>query len=260
MKFPKILIAAPLLFSLIGCGSNQGYAGKYSFQLGTNEGTHAAISITLEDNPYENADEDIKQYNPKTFKLHIDINGVVIGGDSSNTSENSSSEAISSEEELLIENPFTDFSWMTGYYYTDGKQEKTGELLHLGIDILDQYTISPRLTEKIIYATVNSSEINVVIPVSFNDLFYQLYWYGYRIASLIDVIEPVNVLEENPDFAPFFVGNDIGTHPTPEAIQAIKDYQNKRYETKPEGYDDSEEIFNNYHDFHTLNMGLKKNA
>ena len=255
----------------MGCSSNQGYVGTYAFQLGANEGTHTSISLTLTNEAYPTEDPTLQANNPKKFKLAFDINGLnsdtlFPSSESEPTSEPSSEQTSetsseqTSEEQDDSEIPFGDLSMFEGYYYTLGEQEKTGELLHLGIKLLNLVDISPIITEKILYATVNNSEINVTVPVSLKDLYYQLYWYGYRVGSLIEAMEPVNLYEEDPLFESVLAGNKPGTHPSKEAISSIAKYQKNRTATKPENYLETEMIFDTYHDFHTLNMGLKKNA
>ena len=247
----------------MGCSSNQGYVGTYAFQLGANEGTHTSISLTLTNETYPTEDPALQVNNPKKFKLAFDINGInsdtLFSSSESEPASEPSSEQTS-EEQSGSEIPFGDLSIFEGYYYTLGEQEKTGELLHLGIKLLNLVDISPIITEKILYATVNNNEINVTVPVSLKDLYYQLYWYGYRIGSLIEAVDPVNLYEEDPLFESVLAGNKPGTHPSKEAISSIVKYQKNRTATKPENYMETEAIFDNYHDFHTLNMGLKKNA
>lgn len=270
MKYPKLLVTLPFLFSMVGCGGRGSYIGTYSFQLGSNEGTHTAIHLELTNDPFTTDNPELAKFNPKRFKLDFDINGFSSKEvrNNSSSSEPSSSESVSSEnvssEEEPSEptiDPFADFDAFQGYYYTNGEMEKTGELLHLGIDLLDIFEISPEVTELILYATVTPTEINVVIPVSLNDLYYQLYWYGYRVGSLFEAIEPVNLYEEDKSFFELaLAGNKPGTHPTKDVITAIQDYQKKREEDKPAGYQTTEKLFSNYRDFHTLNMGLKKNG
>lgn len=260
MKITKIFTLLPILLAVIGCNIRGSYAGKYSFQLGTTEGTHAAIFMELEDTPYEGENSEIKALNAKKFNLTFDINGLSLTNSSSEETEEATNEEVSNEEESSKEKQIIDFKKLSGYYYTANEQTKAGEILHLGIELLDMIDIPPELTELILYATVSSSSIDILVPVSFDDLFFQLYWYGYRIASIEDVFDPTNILEENPDFIPLFENNKPGTHPSKEAIEAIKTYQEKRSKEKPEGYQENEDMFIKYRDFHTLNMGLKKNG
>ena len=281
MKCPKLLLTVPFLFSIMGCGGNGSYAGTYSFQLGQKQGTHAAITITLMQDDFPTENPELQKYNPKRFTIDFDIGGITPGGNSnestptsetSQTNETSqtseTSQASESSEEPGTINPpssinemLSDFTMISGYYYTNNEHVKTGEVLHLGISLLnDEYNIGPEITEKILYSTINSGELTVVIPVSFEDLFYQLYFYGYRVGSILEIIDPVNIIEEDPAMAATVGEQNIGKHPTKEQITIIQSYQTKRQNDKPEGYRNTEEKFVNYRDFHTLSMGLKKNG
>lgn len=269
MKFPKMFLAVPLLFSVVSCGSTEeNLAGTYSFQLGSQEGTHAAIHLNLLKEAYK---EDAVK---KKFTLEFDlggnselagifdilgkipdfINGETSEGDSSSqgaTSEYTTSEGTSESTPAAI----------TGYYYVDDAALKEGQIIHLGVDLFGVTEISPSVMEKLIYATYASDTITVSIPVSITDLAYQLYWYGYRIGSISDIFEPVSLLEKDPAFfTEVLKGNDLGTHPTPEVVAKIQQYQKDRKEAQPEDYETFEDYYTSFRNYHTLKMGLKKNG
>lgn len=279
MKAKKLILLVPMLLSLAACnGSKDSIAGTYSFQLGSNEGTHAAIHLMLSDDPYSDGDLDTPA---KKFSLTFDIKGEddgndmfstigtiaeLLGGDedtsessseTTSSSETSSTEATSSEA-TTSESP--DVS-VHGYYrmlelsLDDGS---TVNYLSMGISILDEYEISPFIVEKIMYATYSDDAVTVVVPVSIKDLFYQLYWYGYRISSLSSLLNPVKLPEENP----LLKYNTVGTKPTAEQAKDIAAYQKKRQADAKEGiitnYEEGEEIYNDYFVYHTLSMGLNK--
>ncbi|MCR4879979.1 MAG: hypothetical protein K5906_03375 [Bacilli bacterium] len=279
MKAKKLILLVPMLLSLAACnGSKDSIAGTYSFQLGSNEGTHAAIHLMLSDDQYSDGNLDTPA---KKFSLTFDIKGEddgndmfstigtiaeLLGGDedtsessseTTSSSETSSTEATSSEA-TTSESP--DVS-VHGYYrmlelsLDDGS---TVNYLSMGISILDEYEISPFIVEKIMYATYSDDAVTVVVPVSIKDLFYQLYWYGYRISSLSSLLNPVKLPEENP----LLKYNTVGTKPTAEQAKDIAAYQKKRQADAKEGiitnYEEGEEIYNDYFVYHTLSMGLNK--
>ncbi|MCQ2742666.1 MAG: hypothetical protein MJ239_05145, partial [Bacilli bacterium] len=87
--------------------------------------------------------------------------------------------------------------------------------------------------------------INVCIPVSLNDLAFQLYWYGYRI-DIQNIFESEVPVEELPQDQ----HHQIGTHPNTEDIKAIRETEIAK------GL--SVNMFEEYRDYHTLTMGLRK--
>ncbi len=281
MKAKKLILLVPMLLSLAACnGSNDSIAGTYSFQLGSNEGTHAGIHLMLSDEFYTDGDLETPA---KKFSLTFDIKGQDEGSDMfstigsiaelmgeddedssesssevSSSSETSSSSEVTSESESSSEDP--DVS-LHGYYrmleleLDDGSKVN---YLSMGINVLDEYEISPFIVEKIMYATYSDDAVTVVVPVSIKDLFYQLYWYGYRISGLSSLLNPVKLPEENP----LLKYNTVGTKPTAEQAKDIAAYQKKRQEDYKAGvitnYEAGEEIYNDYFVYHTLSMGLNK--
>ena len=274
MKFPKLFIGLSLLLSLVGCSSNGGsIAGEYRFQLGPDTGTYTAIKLEMSN---ESAGvEDIPS--AKKFTLRFILSGesmdaesllaalfkdmqepkyapLMNGTSSEPTSEQPSQEATASSS--VVEDKYI----MQGYYYTDGQRLKEGEVVHLGLNVFGLFEVDPSITEKLLYATYGGDVINVVIPVSIDDLFLQLYWYGYRISTIEDLINPTSLKEEDPRFEEYLTNNGLGTHPNELQIQAFKAYQKERQINKPEGYSSGEDFYVNYRDFHTLKMGLNRNG
>ena len=78
------------------------------------------------------------------------------------------------------------------------------------------------------------------IPVSFDDVYYQLYWYGKDIKINIEQFD-ISIVDVTP--------HDLGTHPKAEEIEAI----NKTFETEHQGC-----LISTFRDFNQVKMGLIK--
>ena len=267
MRLPRLLLTLPLLLlSLTSCNGNGSLKGTYSFQLGSKFKTYAAIELSLTDDPFvTETGEDTKKFSltfesnasnkyTDIFEILSGLDDIVI--DENNPEPTGESETTSEESSSEGQKPVS--ITINGYYYTDDTKNKDGQVIHLGLNILDQVDINPSIIEKLIYSYISGSTITVVVPVSINDLLFQLYWYGYRAGSVIDLIEPVYFVDESPKVKEFLVDNNIGTHPSKEQIALIKEYQKERQETKPEGYVQTESTFVNYRDFYTIGIGLRK--
>ena len=248
MKLKKLLLTLPLLFSLASCGEEPSLVGTYSFQLGASDSTHVGITFDLTDEPYES----VLVSDAKKYTLSFDIGGDVFG-------------ALSTAASLIEEtgedqgedgDPVT----ISGYYTVGDYDSDGNRVLNLGVELLgEELTIPPSIMEKIMYATIAGDEINVVIPVSLEDLQYQLYWYGYRVSDISDIMSPVNLMEEDPAFfgALYASGNGIGTYPNDTQVGLIKTYQQER-KTKASDYREAEDIFLSFHKHHTITMGFIK--
>ena len=274
--FKKLFLVIPMLFSIASCsGGEKTYAGTYSFQLGSDEGTHAGIHLKLTDDP---AEKKVDDQDTKKFALQFDIgasgsSGVfgmikhldkvlevinTVGIDTTSIDEI----VRKIEEETTdddIEVPLT----INGYYYfkeVKNAKDKDETRLMMGIEFGETISIDEKLVEMVMYSTYANDTVNVVIPVSVEDFLFQLYWYGYRVAGLDSLTKPVALPEENA----FMHYNQVGSHPTKEEVEEIQKYQLQR-EAKHEAgdlkdYELGEFIYNSYHDYHTLSMGLAKDG
>ena len=287
MKLKKLILLVPMLLSLSACnGGKDTVAGTYSFQLGSDNSTHTGIHLTLTDDDFGKEIEGVGE--TKKFSLEFDVaaQGVNVAGFFINFDDlkellngntelidqyvapvknaNDSSETTSSEESSEDQK-----TTITGYYYVTEEtvKEASGRIvtenrLHLGVTVLDDYQIDDDIVEKILYATITDTAVNVVIPVSIMDFLYQLYWYGYRISSLDELFDPTDLEVESNKVLKH---HDVGTHPgqgdeTKErAIEIIQGYQRDRKETAT-NYHIAEDLFLNYRDYHTLDMGLTKDG
>ena len=155
---------------------------------------------------------------------------------------------------------------INGYYYVDNTDNKND--LHMGIFLKDygiEEDVPYYIVEKILYAYISDDTVNVVIPVSIKDFLYQLYWYGYRIAGLDSLANPIYLPDENP----FFVEHEIGHAPSitndedKAYIENVKAWQTERSKGEhldKNAYEVGEVIYKDYHPYHTLTMGLAKDG
>ena len=281
--FKKLFLLVPLLFAVASCSGPKSPAGTYSFQLGSDKGTHAGIHLLLTEDAVEVEDQE----DAKRFELTFDLGASASGGifgvvthlDKLIEFVNNHTEAdIPSSIEDLIkrvtdgeepsEDPESEFK-LTGYYYiandvTNAEGRKENRLM-MGFDIpfFSGVNIPADIVEMVMYAVYTEDNINIIIPVSLEDLLFQLYWYGYRID---DLRAPVDLHEENP----LLKHNPIGSHPIEDDeqnihnVKDIQDYQKNRERLHDEGklddYGTLEFLYNSYHDYHTLTMGLAKNG
>lgn len=96
----------------------------------------------------------------------------------------------------------------------------------------DISNVTPEQTAKFVYTTINASTLTFNIPVSLNDLQFQLYWYGLDLSNLDATID----------------AHDVGTHPTQEDIKKIN--EELKYADNHDG--------KSFRDYHTLSLGLTK--
>ena len=271
MKLKKLILLTPMLISLAACnGGETSYAGTYSFQLGSDSGTHAGIHLTLTDEVVPDMEIEAKK-----FSIQFDVSGGAGAGILGSLGHiDDILKAINSGEKIDIddlEETYTDVKdtaidiikdetedkpiTIDGYYYTKEVEKETRLMMGISLDAYD-IDISDEIVEKVMFATITTEQVNVVIPVSIKDFLYQLYWYGYRVAGIDSLLEPVSLPNENP----FMHYNEVGTHPTAEDVEEIQKYQKKRQEDKPDGYELGEFIYNDYFNYHTLSMGLAKDG
>ena len=223
MKMKKMLAMFTLLPLLMGCNGDP-YVGKYLFQMGKTKDTHIGASLELKSELYDSADES----KGKKFDFSIDVK----------------SEALEDMSELL-----GDISSLSGSYSVDNERQVYGaSMLIMNIYIIEEYSIPTELTNLLFVANITSSAVTFYIPVSFNDLSLQLYWYGYDLSSLMnDDGTPKEGGDEDDFIPPSPHGeHEIGTHPTKEDIDKIN-------ETYPSSHDGTK-----FRDYHILKLGLIK--
>ena len=82
--------------------------------------------------------------------------------------------------------------------------------------------------------------MNIYIPVSLDDAYYQLYWYGTDIRIDIANFE-FDIVDVEP--------HPLGSHPTKEEIEAMQE----QFKADHEGC-----MFKTYRDFNQVTLGLIK--
>ena len=113
--------------------------------------------------------------------------------------------------------------------------------------LLGEYEVPQTITDGIFVANITGNVVNFYLPVSFEDLRYQLYWYGYDLsgenimAAIMDDEEEV----EDP-IASVDGKHSLDVHPTKEQIAAI----NEHYPASHDG--------EQFRDYHVLKLGLLK--
>ena len=261
MRLPVLFVS--LLALLTSC-SEPSMAGTYGFKMGKESGTHFGLFMELSSEAFE--DEQVIHDHPEAKKaaLSFDV--------ASNTSEtlgiliNLASHLIEDESD----NPDDGTMVVRGYYYKGSKVEKDGAIeLKLGLDLTKIQSLiesistaleteipipelNPDMIEKVVYTTYSGNSLTLNIPVSFSDVFYQLYWYGIDF----DYNETDKIFTKESPYGK----HEVGTHPTEEDVkninqtfgadhQALKDYLE---------VDSSELNLSSYRDYHTLGMGLLK--
>ena len=263
----KKKIVAALMFPLLLCScSANNYTGIYSFQLGKVDGTHMYAKLNLTDVDFidEKAKEDdpVKKYYILEISMNMGLDSSIIDiianvlPKPSDPTDQSGTDIIADEDDTVIA--------VGGYYYIADPVKDGGHEMRLNIELdfnsmiqvdesdeeeekeenSDDYIIDipDHLIESVVYATVYESEVKLAIPVSLEDLFYQLYWYGYDFNSETYeiVLEPVD-------------GHPFGSHPTADEIQAINDAGFPDTHVNP--FTGEKMVFR---DYNTVHLGLTK--
>lgn len=198
-RFKSLFIALGVfLISLTAC-SGGGIEGKYVFQMGSTTGTNAkaeAELLKLTPNPD-------KGINVGDFHIKLSI-------------QNNAGESTN----IAIDGI---------YNIGESKYNDRGTRLELNIqDFIYQETripidIDPSYLDLLILSYVKGKEFSLIVPVSIEDLTYQLAWY---------------TLDKN----------NVETHPTAEQIAQLREG----------AYPGQIVPLPNYRDWHTVNIGLIK--
>ena len=225
MKTKKIITTLCLFPLLVSCGKNS-ISGTYAFQMGKEKGTHFGLYLDLFDDAYTEHEEVVN-----CKKMNFSFNASFPTGSGEETQEEIGSvlDTLKDENGNYV---------LDGYYKLEDVRNKLGEQkLTLGFSFLyivntieDLYKDAmgedlPEnakqtlellnnldFIESIVYATYVKGEVNLYIPVSMDDVYYQLYWYGYdvRIREEDYSVELVNVTK-----------HDFGSVPTEDDVASI---------------------------------------
>ena len=251
MKKFKLFPFMLLPLALSSCGENK-FLGTYSFQLGRDSGTHFGVYATTTNKDYKYVDEGgetIPLTGSKVMNLRLNLGGASLGGffDSLNIQDVTLKTYYSIGKKLgneqgnvfrfgfnikdIIDELFPKEDPEPSGLLRDG-DAPSGDEDEGDEDIPipeDWENIDPATTSKFVYSTISKTTLTFNIPVSLDDLTFQLYWYGYDLATLEDVTE-----------------HPVGTHPTAAEVEEIN-------QTYPTTHDNK-----NFRDYHTLSLALTK--
>lgn len=250
MKYKSVVAILFTSALLLGACASNSIAGKYGFQMGKEKGTHFGLFLELTNNyvTLESEPETTNKYKECIFTFTIK------DGDGSSESITN---LLNSIQGLLGQDG--DEVSFPAYYYKGNKVPKTDQTeLKIGVDfnkikefVDDTDTsivfpvLEPETIEKVIYTTYGGGIITMNIPVSEQDIIFQLYWYG------IDMYVDDEGIHINEDIT----AHEPGTHPSMSEVEEI----NKIYgDTHKELGDLIGVDLSSYRDYYTLAMGLIK--
>lgn len=259
MKLPILLVS---FFTLLTSCGEDSMTGKYGFQMGKESGTHFGLFVELSK----------EKYDDKTQKLPLDAKKTTLSFNIASNDSEGISDFLSGLEILIedpIENPDTyddGVLEINGYYYKGDRVEHDGSIeikigLELGYIAKAIHEIEPSITipefdadvvEKLIYTTYSGNSLTMKIPVSFTDVFFQLYWYG----TDMDYNETDGIFFKESKYGK----HDVGTHPTADDITKINETFEQDHEALKNFLEVRTEDLNlsTYRDYYTLGMGLLK--
>ena len=189
------LTLALLPLALCSC-TKSGYLGVYSFQMGKNSGAHAIASMTLTNDDYLMEGDIVG----KKMTLYGEVKA---SGGNSSISSSTESSTSTSEESTTYSDTLTAMLAkgisINGYYHIAKDLEGGKREFKIGFDLAtllkgvteDPMPLDSEIIEKFIYSEIDDKKIYLHIPVSFEDLELQLYWYGMDflwLSSLDDLI------------------------------------------------------------------------
>lgn len=233
-------------FCMMSCSSSK-YLGTYSFQMGKDKGTHLAAVMTLTGEEVLNPASPNKEVLGNKFTFTADLQ---TGGDSSMANEiiDIIYQILGGEGKDCIEgyyrigDPIKDKQRLmrVGFVIDSEIIQAIVELAKTaGYELPDGFSLSPDFIENIFYSSIDTKSIYMTIPVSMNDLMFQIYWYGYDIY----VDDTIHI-----DHLPETQRHYLGSHPTTEEVAYINadpTYKAHHPETT-------------FKDYHTLTVSLLK--
>lgn len=305
--FKKTALTLGMIPFLASCGTKS-IAGVYGFQMGKENGTHFGLFLKLTDETYNpmtpnegsGTTYDFEGYKKMTFSFNVSFPK----GDAG--SEQSSEAIVDSSILNIFKDKDGNFS-LNGYYkLLEGQVIKGETRLAVGLDFA--YILSkvaeiyekemgekmdddlksifdtldnPDLIQSIVFTTYKDNTVNGYVPVSIDDAYYQLYWYGYDIQIKVNDPELKRIIDmsrSTPKRDPEPT-TDPGTDPEPEPEPAespveINIVQNKEWQkahigthptaaeiaTMAEEFKETHAdfVFTELRDFYQLKLGLLK--
>ena len=247
MRKLKILWLLPSLL-LCACGSKQNkYVGTYQFRMGKTDGNHMEVTATITD------EDDAKVEGYKVMNLNADLGDELNPLKFLDKLDELAArlEPYGSVEEInvLVSSLRTEIENMSSiplyYKVTENSLEKQGYRLEIGshfladlFDTLEQKQpilteilsllklviagsgfvdenlyIKPETSKYIFNAFVNKKALTIQVPVSTDDLKYQLFWYGMDYNGLM-ISPDVKMEKDYVNRMPGETGEKrYGTHP-----------------------------------------------
>ncbi|MBO4285947.1 MAG: hypothetical protein J5880_01280 [Bacilli bacterium] len=220
MKKSKALLISTVLaaLSLTSCGK-ESYYGTYQFQMGKKTDAHIGIYMDLTGDNIE-VELDGEKTNMEKFNLKLSIpdqttpeeNASLVGGlltffEDGLFGGYKIQYIQEKDENHLTLVPVIDLNKLMEFV-----AEKTGEEVSSSSEessSQEEFVIPSDFIDDVLIATYKGEKIDVTVPVSLNDLMFQLYWYGF------DIFDPT---EEYP-----LEKHEKGTHPTEEDIKKINE-------------------------------------
>lgn len=257
MKRLKIFSFMLLPLMLSSCGSNR-FIGTYSFQLGRDSGTHFGVFATTTKTTYTYTDDEgqiVPLAGSYLMKLRLKLGGASLGGffDSLNINDvtlrtyYSVGKSLGGDKGNVLKFGFNIKEVIENIFPSESDDDEPSELVSTNRDndtpeegeddpvspIPDDYfDITPEQTAKFVYSTISETTLVFNIPVSIEDLQYQLYWYGLDLTNLdAELVE-----------------HEVGSHPSEEEIKYIN--EDLDYPSSHDG--------KNFRDYHTLSLALTK--
>lgn len=232
-RTPLALLLLPLL-CLASCGESQFY-GDYEFRLGKTDGSHIGLSASLTNEDYAPVKDAKKLVFSAEFGAEFSIQTLI-------DQYQDTYPLVWNILKGLIDPTKKIEPRIEGYYvmtqYTD---ESLGTRIRIGSDFIGDFLkelipaigdvdpedlkLAPEIIEKVVAAYLNKKQLTLRIPVSFNDLSYQLFWYGLYI----DLDNPVGLVQKiDVDKLPGPKGEErVGVHPkvndTADEVKQIND-------------------------------------
>ena len=309
MKHKKFLTFIPVLGMLFSC-NQKSIAGVYYFQMGKDQGTHFGVYVTLSNKKWESEKHPVADAKMLYFDLNIGGDKKSSGSFLEELAKiladlRGDKKYILSgyyyrdrtlrdgEQEVKIGIDLDDlFNSFQTIDVDDPEDPAEPEalVLRLGdeeetpsedpsedeptIPDTEEYEdlLLPEDIEKVLFTTYQSDTLKLYIPVSFNDLLFQFYWYGvdYRVDDygLPERFENKWWPEEQANL------HLAGTHPTAADVTYINETLNygethSDIQEKFKSYASALEILtggklnididlSEYRDYNTLPMGLVK--
>lgn len=260
MRLNKFIpLSAACLMAMTACSGSR-VTGTYSFQMGRDKGVHAKASMNLSDKEVTYTSEGGAVTDlGKEFRLTLELQTKSDPTPAEETpAQEETSEGIDYNQiiEMLYE-LLGDGTAVLGYYRvgdyvkedlrtialgfvpSDELEELIKKILEAPED--EEITITPDMTEKLVYSTIDPKALYLTIPVSRQDLLFQLYWYGYDIYMTEEILPYIETLPEERR-------HSVGSHPTSDQVAEINNF------------DDYKAHHPNvtFRDYHTLTIGLLK--